>query len=176
VTIATCSSNLIGEPYASPECNTRAVAEDPTQAGMPRTRDVTRTYETDRIRVFWDATRCIHTAICLNALPGVFDVRARPWIDLSGADAEDVAAAIRACPTGALRYEPVEGGVAPEAPDEPTTIDVRPNGPLFVRGRVRLTSPRGDALDERRAALCRCGASENKPYCDNSHRLIGFRD
>ena len=83
----------------------------------------------------------------------------------------------RACPTGALRYEPVDDSVAPEAPDEPTTIDVRPNGPLFVRGRVRLTSPGGEALEgEYRVALCRCGASENKPYCDNSHRLIGFRD
>ena len=153
------------------------MAEDPTQAGTPRTRDVTRTYETERIRVLWDATRCIHTAICLNALPGVFDVRARPWVDLSGGDATDVAAAVRACPTGALRYEPVDDSVAPEAPDEPTTIDVRPNGPLFVRGRVRLTSPGGEALEgEYRVALCRCGASENKPYCDNSHRLIGFRD
>jgi uncharacterized Fe-S cluster protein YjdI len=151
------------------------VAEDPAVAGEPRTKDVTRAYENDRIRVLWDATRCIHTAICLRRLPTVFDVHARPWVDVDGADPEDIASAIRACPTGALRYD--GRGVTAEQPDDPTTIDVRPNGPLFVRGRVRLESARGaEQRDEYRVALCRCGASENKPYCDNSHRLIGFRD
>jgi uncharacterized Fe-S cluster protein YjdI len=150
-------------------------ADDPRQAGEPRTRDVTRTYENDHIRVFWDATRCIHTAICLRQLPEVFDVGARPWIDLSGAEAEEIAATIRACPTGALRYEGL--AIADEQPDEPATIEIRPNGPLFVRGRVRLQRAGGETLaEEYRVALCRCGASENKPYCDNSHRLIGFRD
>src|SRR5690606_7038083 len=128
-----------------------------------------------RIRVLWDATLCIHTGICLQRLPSVFDVGAQPWVDLAGADAEDIAATIRACPTGALRYD--GHTVAPEVPDEPTTVEVRPNGPLFVRGRVRLRSAGGrDVRDETRVALCRCGASENKPFCDNSHRLIGFRD
>ncbi|WP_208029427.1 (4Fe-4S)-binding protein [Rhabdothermincola sediminis] len=77
-------------------------ADDPRQAGEPRTRDVTRACENAHIRVLWDATRCIHTAICLRRLPEVFDVGARPWIDLSGAEAEEIAATIRACPTGAL--------------------------------------------------------------------------
>src|SRR5687768_4283526 len=89
------------------------MADDPVDAGKPRTKDATRSYETDQIRVHWDATRCIHTAICLNSLPAVFDVNARPWIDLAGAAAEEVAATVRACPTGALRYEG-RGGV----PDE----------------------------------------------------------
>ena len=150
------------------------MAGDPTEAGVPRTRDATRTYENTQIRVIWDATLCIHTAICLERLPSVFDVQARPWIDLAGADPEDIAAAIRACPTGALRYD--GPGVAPEAPDEPTTIDVRPNGPLVVRGRITLQGPGGEPRQACRVALCRCGASENKPFCDNSHRAIGFRD
>jgi uncharacterized Fe-S cluster protein YjdI len=151
------------------------MADDASEAGAPRTRDVTRSYEGDGIRVLWDATRCLHTGVCLRRLPQVFDVNARPWVDLSRADAEDVAATVRACPTSALAYE--GDGVEPELPDEPTVIEVRPNGPLFVRGRLRLQDPGGRApREEYRVALCRCGASENKPYCDNSHRLIGFRD
>ena len=147
------------------------MADDPAEAGTPRTKDVTRVYEDDRIRVVWDASRCIHTAICLQRLPSVFDVRARPWIDLAGASADDIAAAIRACPTGALRYDGI--AIPDEVPDDPTTVDVRPNGPLFVRGRLRLRAPGGQLeQDETRAALCRCGASENKPFCDNSHRLL----
>ena len=152
------------------------MAEDPTEAGEPRTRDSTRTYGSDAIRVLWDATLCIHTGICLRGLPDVFDVHARPWVDLTGADPEEVAATIRACPTGALRYEP-GSGLDAEAPAEPTVVEVRPNGPLYLRGRIRVTTPGGQAVAEApRMALCRCGASENKPFCDNSHRLVGFRD
>lgn len=151
------------------------MADDPTEAGEPRTRDTTRVYESDGIRVIWDATLCIHTGICLRALPSVFDVHARPWVDLDGALATDVAATIRACPTGALRYEP-KGDLEDEKPDEPTIVEVRPNGPLYVRGRVEVIAPGGRQVTEGpRMALCRCGASENKPFCDNSHRLVGFR-
>lgn len=151
------------------------MADDPSGAGTPRTRDVTRAYDAGRIRVLWDATLCIHTGICLQRLPEVFDVNARPWVDLSGAGVEEIAETIRACPTGALRYE--GDGVPPEVPDDPTTVEVRPNGPLYLRGRLRLQAPGGrSAREEYRSALCRCGASENKPFCDNSHRLIRFRD
>ena len=151
------------------------MADDPAEAGEPRTHDVTRTYENAEIRVHWDASRCIHTAICLQMLPAVFDVASRPWISLGGADAHAIAETIRACPTGALRYDSEQLG--PETAPEPTTVEVRPNGPLLVRGKVTIHGPGGrSARDEARVALCRCGASGNKPYCDNSHRLVGFRD
>lgn len=150
------------------------MADDPAEAGKPRTKDATRVYDEGRIRVLWDATLCIHTARCLKRLPQVFDVTARPWVDVTGAPPEDIAATVEACPTGALRYD--GPGVEPETPAEPTTIEARPNGPLFVRGRVQLQSPGVQAMPEQyRMALCRCGASENKPFCDNSHRLVGFR-
>jgi uncharacterized Fe-S cluster protein YjdI len=150
-------------------------AEDPRAAGAPRTTGPTRAYEGARIRVLWDAGRCIHVGRCLRALPAVFDVEARPWVDLEGAMAEEVAAAVRTCPTGALRYQGL-GDLPDEVAEEPASVEVRPNGPLYVRGRVRITRPGGEVVaDEVRVALCRCGASQNKPFCDNSHRLTGFR-
>jgi uncharacterized Fe-S cluster protein YjdI len=111
----------------------------------------TREYEGNGLRVIWDASRCIHVANCLRALPEVFDVEARPWVDIEGADPDQIATAVRTCPTGALRYQGSREGEFEEPAEEPT------------------------ALEENRVALCRCGASENKPFCDNSHRLIGFR-
>jgi uncharacterized Fe-S cluster protein YjdI len=157
------------------EDSPQETAADPTQAGAPRTTGPTRSYETARIRVIWDATRCIHVGNCLRALPSVFDVRARPWINLGGADAEQVAAAVRTCPTGALRYQG-RADLPDEIPVEPVTVEVRPNGPLYVRGRVTIARPGGEVVaDDFRVALCRCGASQNKPFCDNSHRLIKFR-
>jgi uncharacterized Fe-S cluster protein YjdI len=64
----------------------------------------TRTYEKDDLTVFWDSTRCIHTGICLRSLHSVFDLGNRPWVDLNGADAEQIIATVTKCPTGALRY------------------------------------------------------------------------
>ncbi len=149
--------------------------EDPGDAGAPGAKGPTRTYQSDQIRVLWDATRCTHVANCLRALPTVFDVGARPWVNVEGASAEEVAAAVRTCPTGALRYEGLDG-FPNEVPEEPTSVDIRPNGPLYLRGRLRITRPGADAVtDEFRVALCRCGASQNKPFCDNTHRVIGFR-
>jgi uncharacterized Fe-S cluster protein YjdI len=149
------------------------VSESPVDAGRPSTTGPTRAYETSAIRVLWDATRCIHTANCLRALPSVFDAAARPWVKVEAAPPEEIEAAIRTCPTGALRYERLDGAPNEEG-DQPATVEVVPGGPLFVRGRVRLTDGAGVTKEETRVALCRCGASGNKPFCDNSHRRIRF--
>jgi len=136
---------------------------------------VTRTYEKDDLTVFWDSSRCIHTGICLRALPAVFDVTSRPWVQVDNSSADEIATAVRKCPTGALRY--VRGGEPEPAPEETTMIPVR-NGPLIVRGRLRVLDPSsgGVTAEETRLALCRCGKSENEPFCDNSHRRIHFHE
>jgi uncharacterized Fe-S cluster protein YjdI/CDGSH-type Zn-finger protein len=133
---------------------------------------VTRRYETDALTVLWDAQRCIHTGICLRALPEVFDVRARPWVRMENASTDAIVAAVEKCPTGALRYE-CDG--EPETGPAETTMVPIPNGPLLVRGRLRVIDSTGAVLaDETRLALCRCGKSQNEPFCDNSHRRVGF--
>jgi uncharacterized Fe-S cluster protein YjdI/CDGSH-type Zn-finger protein len=133
---------------------------------------VTRSYETDELTVFWDAQRCIHTGICLRALPGVFDVNARPWVSIDNAPTEEIVAAVEKCPTGALRYE--RGGQPEVGPEQTTMVPIR-NGPLLLHGRLRVIGANGAVLaDETRLALCRCGKSQNEPFCDNSHRRAGF--
>lgn len=135
-----------------------------------------RAYETERIRVHWNSERCIHTAICLNALPEVFDVERRPWVDIEAADADAIAEAVERCPTGALAYERLDGE-AGEQPPAKTTIIPWPNGPLMVRGNIEVRDARGNLFDTgMRMTLCRCGHSENQPFCDLSHRRVGFRN
>lgn len=146
--------------------------DHPREAGPPRTTGPTRTYERDELVVLWDATRCTHVAECLAALPEVFDVRRRPWVDVSASDAERIAETIRLCPTGALKYEP-RGDWPEEQPDDVTTVRAGHLGPLYIRGKIRLVDGHGRLIaEETRVALCRCGASANKPYCDNSHKLV----
>ena len=146
--------------------------EHPREAGVPRQSGPTRTYEREELTVLWDATRCTHVAECLVALPEVFDVSRRPWVDVDAADAEAIAETIRRCPTGALRYA-AKPGFPDEEPDDTTTVRAGNSGPLYIRGKVRLVDGHGRLIaEETRVALCRCGASSNKPYCDNSHRLV----
>lgn len=125
--------------------------------------------------MLWEPRLCIHARICVRELPQVFDAEARPWVAVDAAGADAVAATVEACPTGALRYRRLDGGPQEEPPAE-TTIEARPNGPLFVRGRVRIVDHDGRVIrEDTRLALCRCGASENKPFCDGSHRRIRFK-
>jgi CDGSH-type Zn-finger protein/uncharacterized Fe-S cluster protein YjdI len=128
-----------------------------------------RTYETDSIRVHWDSSRCIHTGICLRRLPAVFDTQARPWVDLGGADADAVADAVGRCPTGALRYERLDGAEQ-EQPSRPTIVMPIENGPLLMVGDLDVRTPDGEQIThENRLTLCRCGMTRNQPFCDNSH-------
>lgn len=134
-----------------------------------------RTYETDELVIYWDSSRCIHTGFCLRALPDVFDTSKRPWVQPAGHTGDDLAAAIEQCPTGALKYEWKDGRTPPESAK--VRVVPAPNGPLFVRGAVSIETRSGKVLaEEDRVALCRCGASRNQPFCDLSHRSVGFRD
>jgi Iron-binding zinc finger CDGSH type/Divergent 4Fe-4S mono-cluster len=111
---------------------------------------------------------------CVRGLPEVFNADARPWVVVDAADADAIAATIETCPTGALHYRRLDGG-RQEEPSEDTTIEPRPNGPLFIRGLVRIVDRDGRLVrEDTRLALCRCGASENKPFCDGSHRRVDF--
>jgi hypothetical protein len=75
----------------------------------------------------------------------VFVPEARPWVVVDAADADAVAAAIESCPTGALHYRRLDGGPQEQPPTE-TTVEPRPNGPLFVRGSVRIVDSEGDLI------------------------------
>lgn len=133
----------------------------------------TKQYRGDGIVVSFEPARCIHAARCVNGLPSVFDPERRPWIDPTQAEADAVAESVRKCPTGALTYLRTDGGPA-EQPDTPSIHAVR-DGPLYVRGPIRIEDHEGNLFwSGNRAALCRCGASAIKPFCDGAHEDVGF--
>ena len=55
------------------------------------------------------------------------------------------------------------------------TIKIKDNGPYIVEGEFRLTDMQGNEIPIRKAALCRCGGSTTKPFCDGTHSKIGFQ-
>lgn len=131
-------------------------------------------YETDEIDVSYDLKRCIHAEECIKRLPAVFNRRNRPWIQPANASAEEIREAISHCPTGALHYHLKEG--EDETASATNTITLSEDGPLYVRGDVTIIkSDETLILQDHRVALCRCGASNIKPFCDNSHKAIAFQ-
>jgi uncharacterized Fe-S cluster protein YjdI/CDGSH-type Zn-finger protein len=117
--------------------------------------------------VYFDARRCLHFAECVRGLPAVFDVKQRPWIQPANAQADEIAEVVRRCPSGALHYVLHDG--PPETPDRPTHVEFVEGGPITLRGELEIETPDGLVSDVR-TALCRCGQTENGPYCDNACR------
>jgi CDGSH-type Zn-finger protein/uncharacterized Fe-S cluster protein YjdI len=132
------------------------------------------TYEGEAIDVTYDVKRCIHARECVKGLPAVFDPEKRPWIEPDAASVDDLADVVMTCPTGALHFDRTDGGGEEPTPDE-NVVTVVPDGPLYLRGDVEIVDEDDEVLlSDTRVALCRCGASANKPLCDNSHEEIGF--
>jgi CDGSH-type Zn-finger protein/uncharacterized Fe-S cluster protein YjdI len=131
-------------------------------------------YTGEYIDVTYDAGRCIHAAECLKRLHAVFDTNRRPWVLPDAGSADSVAITVSACPSGALHYERKDGGAVESIP-ECSTIRLVKNGPLYLRGDFTIVNGVGElVVKDTRASLCCCGASANKPFCDNSHRTVGF--
>lgn len=126
--------------------------------------------------VHWDGRLCIHIGECGRADNELFVGGRKPWCQPDVVSTDDVAEVVSRCPSGALTYERKDGG-PDESPDEENTVSVMYNGPLYVRGDLEVEGAAPDMSGARfRAALCRCGLSKNKPFCDNSHEPAGFKD
>ncbi len=127
-----------------------------------------RSYVGDDIEITFDMARCIHARNCFLKLPQVFDPERRPWVDPDAAPAEEIAAMIRTCPSGALTFRRLDGGLD-ETPAPQNRAAILENGPLAVAGTLKV-----DGEEMARATLCRCGASANKPFCDYAHVKAAF--
>lgn len=128
-----------------------------------------KTYAGKDISITFDLKRCIHAEECGKRLPAVFDAHHRPWVDPDGAGVDTIAEVVSHCPSGALHAQRADG-VEAESSESPAEIVVGDHGPLYLRGNIEIVATDGSLIGrETRVALCRCGLSENKPFCDNSH-------
>lgn len=127
--------------------------------------------------VTWDRRLCIHVGECGRAKGELFVTGRKPWCDPDASDADDVAQVVARCPTGALAFRDEAGDYVTEAVPTENEIAVSNDGPLYVSGDLSVDGAADDMHSaKRRVALCRCGASDKKPFCDNSHRKIDFQD
>lgn len=123
------------------------------------------TVEGSQATVSFDGKRCIHSRRCVMGQPGVFRANVQgEWIDADGATAEEITRVALNCPSGAITVHRKDGGEDERAPKANIVI-VRENGPLAVNAELVIDG-HGEMF---RATLCRCGLSNNKPFCDSSH-------
>lgn len=133
-----------------------------------------KTYTGTEVDITYSTKRCLHAAECTTHLAEVFDVKKRPWINADGTSAERIAQVIQTCPSGALHYQPKNEELIESVPSS-NRIIVHTDGYLQFIGNLVIQGGQVQIEDETRATLCRCGASEKKPFCDNTHQQIDFQ-
>ncbi len=138
-------------------------------------KDITKKYVKEDLTILWRPKKCIHAAVCVKMLPEVYNPQERPWLKPENATVAQLKAQIEACPSGALGWEMV-GEKNQEQEVAGVQATVRENGPLLVKGQLEVTGIDGQKeMKSGMTAICRCGASQNKPYCDGAHAKISFK-
>lgn len=127
-------------------------------------------FKGEKVDVTWDGRLCLHVGECTRAEGELFESGRKPWCTPGAALTDEIGAVVERCPTGALSISRADDGHV-EAPPARNTITVSNQGPLYAHGELEIDGAPDDAPGLGfRAALCRCGQSKNKPFCDNSHQ------
>lgn len=137
-------------------------------------------YTNKEIIVQWEPEKCIHSRVCFSSLMKVFDPRKRPWINVEGADSQQIMDTIDRCPSGALSYVKNDAKEAlvnnTDSTEESVKLKLLSNGPIeFVGECVIIDKDGNESPKSGKFFLCRCGGSSNKPFCDGTHRKIDFQ-
>ena len=158
------------KPAAAPALVSAAQQAPAADGGQPRSVDGVEAIEGKDMTLLYEGKRCIHARFCVTGAPKVFAANVvGPWIHPDAMPVDAVVEIAHACPSGAIRYRRKDGHPDESAPPV-NLLSTREAGPYAVRADIVLD---GQPLGYR-ATLCRCGAPKNKPFCDQSHKEIGF--
>lgn len=136
-------------------------------------KDITKKYIKDELTILWKPQKCIHAAVCVQMLPKVYNPNERPWLKQENASVTELKKQINACPSGALSYS---SEIENKNEEIMVKATVRENGPMLIKGDIEVTGIDGKTeVKSGMTAICRCGASANKPYCDGAHAKIDFK-
>jgi len=170
------------KPYCDGTHATSGFTDDKDPKRVPDQRD---TYPGESVTIFDNRGICQHSGLCTDRLATAFRTKEEPFVAPSGARMDELVRAVRDCPSGALSlaFDDVEArdltdwnGTREQA------IEITQDGPYRVTGGLPLTDaagadvPRAAGSSGEHYALCRCGHSQNKPFCSGMHWYVEFRD
>jgi CDGSH-type Zn-finger protein len=140
-----------------------------------RTADRLDTYVGKDVIVYDNRGTCCHSGNCSDHLPNAFRTDKEPFVDPNGASSDEIISIVRQCPSGALGYSQASFTYSGE--ERVPEVYVSEDGPYHIRGGIELQGEERNAGASREHyALCRCGHSKNKPFCDGSHWYAKFHD
>jgi CDGSH-type Zn-finger protein/truncated hemoglobin YjbI len=181
VALCRCGASAI-KPFCDGTHATSGFTDDKDPKRVPGQRD---TYLGEQVTIFDNRGICQHSGLCSDRLATAFRTKEEPFVAPSGARMDELVRAVRDCPSGALSlaFDQVEArdlvdwhGTREQA------IEITQDGPYRVTGGLPLTDatgadvPRAEGSSREHYALCRCGHSQNKPFCSGMHWYVDFRD
>lgn len=131
-------------------------------------------YIGDQITIYFNRSICSDAGTCFMQLPAVFGRLDDKVIDPDAEPPELISRIARECPSGALSCSLNEPDPLP--PQVDPAIIVEKDGPYRVQGGITLEGNERTAESMHHYNLCRCGSSHRKPFCDGTHKKIGFRE
>lgn len=170
------------KPFCDGTHASSGFTDEKDPARVPDRRD---THVGQQVTVLDNRGICQHSGYCTDRLSTVFHTSTEPFVTPSGGRMDEIIRAVRDCPSGALSYA-VDGHEARAEADfhgtrEPT-VEVTADGPYRITGGIALSDhagaehPRAEGTSREHYALCRCGHSQNKPFCSGAHWYVEFRD
>ncbi|HEY3632881.1 MAG TPA: CDGSH iron-sulfur domain-containing protein [Jatrophihabitantaceae bacterium] len=173
-----------GESARKPFCDGSHAEAGFTDAKDPdRVPDRRDSYDGQQVTVLDNRGLCAHSGFCTSRLPTAFRAGEEPFVAPSGGRMDELIRAARSCPSGALSFA-VDGHEAREQVDQdrPPSVEVSKDGPYRITGGIDLTDAEGEPVERNQGAslehysLCRCGHSQNKPFCSGMHYYVNFAD
>jgi len=181
VALCRCGQSQV-KPVCDGACHRTGFTGDKDPNRVPDRRD---SYVGQQVTLLDNRGICQHSGYCTDRLATVFHLGQEPFVAPSGGRMDEIIRAVRDCPSGALSYA-LDGVEAREQVDyagqrEPT-VEVTKDGPYRVTGGIPLLDEAGEAVarndgsSREHYALCRCGHSQNKPFCSGVHWYVDFHD
>ena len=170
------------KPFCDGTHATSGFTDDKDPKRVPDQRDV---YPGEQVTIFDNRGICQHSGLCSDRVATAFRTKEEPFVAPSGARMDELVRAVRDCPSGALSlaFDRVEARDLVDWHDtREQAIEITQDGPYRVTGRLPLTDasgadvPRAAGSSREHYALCRCGHSQNKPFCSGMHWYVDFRD
>ena len=176
-----CGASAL-KPFCDGAHATSGFTDDKDPKRVPDQRD---TYPGEQVTIFDNRGICQHSGLCSDRLPTAFRTKEEPFVAPSGGRMDELVRAVRDCPSGALSLA-FDGVEARDLTDRhglrEQAIEITQDGPYRVTGALPLADsagtdvPRAAGSSREHYALCRCGHSQNKPFCSGMHWYVDFRD